>query len=230
MCIRDRRPPAEKGDALTADWLDATVEDYNYYVGLRDEYLPGKPIWITETAQAACGGSPWASSFLDTFRYVNQLGLLAQRDVNVVFHNTLAASDYSLIDEETLEPNPNYWAAYLWNRLMGTRVLEAPSSPSEELRLYAHCLKGSNGGVAIAAVNYGTSALNLSQMAGADSWVMTAQPIDSETVWVNGSAPVLNEDGSVSGLVSATATADRTVPARSVAFYAVKAANNPACS
>lgn len=229
-CQNTSRPPAEKDDALTAEWLDATIADYDYYSGLRDEHEPGKPLWVTETAQAACGGSPWASSFLDTFRYVNQLGLLAQRGVDVVFHNTLAASDYSLIDEETLEPNPNYWAAYLWNQLMGTSVLESPDSPAEELRLYAHCLKGSSGGVAVAAVNYGESATDLPQMAGAEAWVMTAQPLDSDVVSVNGSTPAMGDDGTVSGLDSVTATETHTVPAQSVVFYSLENAANPACS
>ena len=68
---------AKKDEALSADWLDLTVRDYDFYAALRDKYEPGKPIWNTETAQAACGGSPWASTFLDTFRYLNQNGMPA---------------------------------------------------------------------------------------------------------------------------------------------------------
>jgi hypothetical protein len=37
---------------------------------------------------------PWANTFLDTFRYLDQLGRLARQDVRVVAHNTLVASDY----------------------------------------------------------------------------------------------------------------------------------------
>jgi hypothetical protein len=48
----------------------------------------------TETADAACGDNPWANTFLDTFRYLDQLGRLARQDVRVVAHNTLVASDY----------------------------------------------------------------------------------------------------------------------------------------
>ena len=54
-------------------------------------------MWNTETAQAACGGDRWASTFLDTFRYLNQLGILAKRGVQVHMHNTLASSDYGLL-------------------------------------------------------------------------------------------------------------------------------------
>ncbi|PYQ20217.1 MAG: hypothetical protein DMF81_19290 [Acidobacteria bacterium] len=63
-------------------------------------------MWLTETADAACGGNPWASSFLDTFRYLDQLGRLARQGVQVVAHNTLVASDYGLLDEGDLTPKP----------------------------------------------------------------------------------------------------------------------------
>ena len=101
------------------------------YQVLRDQFAPGKPIWLTETADAACGGNPWAATFLDTFRYLDQLGRLARAGVQVVMHNTLAASDYGLIDERTLQPRPNYWGALLWRQMMGTTVLDAdvPFSP-----------------------------------------------------------------------------------------------------
>jgi hypothetical protein len=99
--------------ALTAEWFDQTEIDAAYYAALRDRIEPGKPLWLNETAQAACGGSPWAASFIDSFRYLNQLGVLARKGVQVVAHNTLDASDYGLIDQDTLTPRPNYWAAVL---------------------------------------------------------------------------------------------------------------------
>ena len=68
-------------------------------------------------------------------------------------HNTLAASDYALIDEATLRPRPNYWSAVLWRRLMGTTVLDAGASSTPGLYLYAHCLRGKPGGVALLAIN-----------------------------------------------------------------------------
>ena len=112
--------------ALSEDWLARVETSYDFYVrGLRDRYEPGKPIWITETADAACGGNPWAATFLDTFRFLDQLGRLAKQGVSVVFHNTLASSEYGLLDQNTFEPRSNYWAALLWRRLMGSSVLDA---------------------------------------------------------------------------------------------------------
>lgn len=66
------------------------------------------------------------SWFLDTFRYLDQAGRLAKQGVQVVAHNTLVASDYGLLDDNTLTPKPNWWGALLWRELMGTFVSSWP--------------------------------------------------------------------------------------------------------
>lgn len=86
-------------DALSESWLSRTDAVHDFYASLRDKYLPGAPMWITETADAAAGGNPWASTFTDTFRYLYQLGSMSRRVAQVVAHNTLAASDYGLLDQ-----------------------------------------------------------------------------------------------------------------------------------
>ena len=139
--------------ALSEDWLAATDRALAFYRDLRDRFEPDKPIWLTETAETACGGNPWAASFLDTFRYLDQLGRLAKAGVQVVMHNTLAASDYGLLDERTLEPRPNYWGALLWRQLMGTTVLNAGLPIQSGLHVYAHCQRGRSGGVTLMVIN-----------------------------------------------------------------------------
>ena len=120
---------------------------------LRDRFEPGKPLWITETADAACGGNPWASTFLDTFRYLVEHASLARRGVKVIMHNTLAASDYGLLDQNTFEPRPNYWASVLWHKLMGTTVLDPQFLPRPNTYVYAQCLEGRHGGVTLLVIN-----------------------------------------------------------------------------
>jgi len=68
-------------------------------------------------------------------------------------HNTLAASDYGLLDEKTLMPRPNYWGALLWRRLMGSIVLETGVPIQMGLHVYAHCQRGTPGGVSLLIVN-----------------------------------------------------------------------------
>ena len=220
---------AQKADALTAAWLDLTLRDHDYYAALRDKYEPGKPMWNTETAQAACGGSPWASTFLDTFRYLNQNGALAQKGVQVVMHNTLAASDYALIDQDTLNPRPNYWAAVLWKRTMGTTVLASPRSPSPALRIYAHCLPQKNGGVGLVALNTGEAPQRLKLGGKALAWTMTGQPIDTRTVRINGVEPGLAANGQLTGLNGLPVGSWLAIPGHAIAFASMPGANNPAC-
>jgi heparanase 1 len=228
-CGSPQRKSVDKADALKPEWLDLTLRDWRYYSALRDKYEPGKPMWITETAQAACGGSPWAATFLDTFRYVNQLGLLAQKDVKVIFHNTLAASDYSLIDEHTKEPRPNYWAAVLWRRTMGTTVLAAPQSPSSDLRIYSHCLVGSKGGVGLALINLGDRPQTLPLSGTARAWTITAPTLEAKAVLINGASPRVAGDGTLGRLPGRALRGSVDTPGKSVTFVAVPDARNPAC-
>ncbi|MEW9856576.1 hypothetical protein [Novosphingobium sp. M1R2S20] len=228
-CANTQAEQAQQSQALTPTWLDLTLRDWKYYSGLRDKYERGDPMWVTETAQAACGGSPWAATFLDTFRYVNQLGLLAQKGVRVVFHNTLTASDYSLIEEGTKNPRPNYWAAVLWRRTMGTTVLASPPSPAENLRIYAHCLPESNGGVGMVAINYGDTPQVLTLGEGAKVWLLEAPSVDGTSVTVNGQTPHLQADGSLSGLRGVSAGPSTRIPATSIAFFTKPHAGNAAC-
>jgi heparanase 1 len=64
-------PQTSADAALSEEWLARTDQTLAFYRNLRDKFAPGKPMWVTETADAACGGNPWASTFLDTFRYLD---------------------------------------------------------------------------------------------------------------------------------------------------------------
>jgi len=217
--------------ALTAEWLASTERDEAFYAALRDRLTPGLPIWLTETGETACGGDPWASSFIDSFRYLNQLGALAKRGVKVIMHNTLAASDYALIDESTLAPRPNYWSAVLWRRLMGTTVLEAGQSPSPDLHLYAHCLRNHSGGVAILAINADkSSAHDISLPKASSRYTLTAHDLLDHTVLLNGAELNLTADGDLPPLEGAAQPAGAiTLSPASITFFAIPGARNHAC-
>jgi len=218
---------AEK--ALGAAWLDAVDPAIARMAAARDKAAPGKPLWNTESGETACGGNPWASTFADSFRFVDTLGRSARQGVKVFIHNTLAASDYALLDEGTHDPRPDYWAAVLWKRTMGTTVLSAPAAPAPEVRIYAHCLPGRKGGVGLALINTGETAQTIALGAPALTWVMQAPALDSKAVSVNGRQPRLEASGRLSGLDGAPVSGSLTLPDKGIAFVAVAAAGNRAC-
>lgn len=217
--------------ALTPAWLMATNKMADFYGRLRDTYEPGKPLWLTETADAACGGNPWAPTFIDSFRYLNQLGTLAKRGVKVVMHNTLAGSDYGLIDDVTLAPRPNYWAAVLWRRLMGSKVLEAAAVPVPNLYLYAHCLRGRLGGVAVLAINADRfTSRELTLPAGAVRYTLSAPDLLGTAVELNGNVLKLEAKDELPRLagVATHGRGDTLAPA-TITFFAIPAAGNAQC-
>jgi len=217
--------------ALSDDWLANPDRVEQYYSAIRDRLAPGKPIWLTETAQTACGGDRWASTFLDSFRYLNQLGDLAKRGVQVQMHNTLASSDYGLLDENTYTPRPNYWAALLWRKLMGTTVLDAGSSPKSSLHLYAHCLRDHSGGVAVLAIHAdrtGTQSLDLPM--AAERYSLTAPDLMGTHVQLNGSELELGAADTLPELKSEAAKQGPiTLAPASITFLAFPKAGNASC-
>jgi hypothetical protein len=216
--------------ALSRDWLFRPDKIHAFYANLRDRFEPGKPLWVTETGDAACGGNPWAATFRDSFRYLNQHARLAQQGVQVVAHNTLAASDYGLLDEKTLDPRPNYWAALLWGRLMGPIVLSAGPAAENDLYIYAHCQRGRPGGVTVLAINTGSAARELEAPVAGQGYTLTARDLDSRVVQLNGHDLQATAEGKLPGIAGVSARPGRLpLPPTSITFVTFPDAANKAC-
>ncbi len=227
-CAGPGMPGTTAEAALSEEWLARTDQTLSFYRRLRDEYEPGKPMWVTEVADAACGGNLWASSFLDTFRYLDQLGRLAKQGVQVVMHNTLDASDYGLLDEDTLAPRPNYWAALLWRRLMGTTVLDSGVPIREGLHVYAHGLRGTPGGVALLVINTDRDAARrLSIPTAAKRYTLSASPLQSTRVQLNGTELKLGTGDDLPDLAGVpVAAGDISFEPATITFLALPGAGN----
>ena len=218
-------------EALTGEWLAKSGKIEAFYAALRDRYEPGKSIWLTETAQVACGGDQWASTYLDSFRYLNQLGSLAKRGVQVHMHNTLAASDYSLLDENTYQPRPNYWAALLWHKLMGTVVLDPGEPPTPNLYVYAHCLRNHPGGVALLVINADQAMTQSIELpVKSERYTLTAKDLQGTRVQLNGIELQLGADDALPEL-KGVATHSGQIPfaPTSMTFLAILKADNASC-
>ncbi len=180
-------PHSTRDTALSEEWLGRTGDILRFYREQRDQFAPGKPLWLTETGETACGGDPWASTYLDTFRYLDQLGRLARGGVKVQMHNTLAASDYGLLDENTYAPRPDYWAALLWHHLMGTTVLDSGIPLQQGLHVYAHCSVNRPGGVTLLVIQNDRDAPDSLNIPGhGERYTLSAHTIDANDVLLNG--------------------------------------------
>ena len=217
--------------ALSEEWLGRTNATLAYYRQLRDTFAPDKPVWLTETADAACGGNPSARTFLDTFRYLDQLGRLARHGVEIVAHNTLVASDYGLLDDVTLAPKPNYWGALLWRKLMGPTVLESGIPIQRGLHLYAHCLRGTPGGVALLAINNDRSAARtLTVPVPGERYTLSSNDLQARAIRLNGVALELGAGDALPDLTGApTKAGSISLGPATITFIAMPAAGNQAC-
>ena len=217
--------------ALSEEWLSRTDQTLTFYQFLRDKFDPGKPIWLTETAEAACGGNRWAATFLDTFRYLDQLGRLARAGVQVVMHNTLAASDYGLLDEKTFGPRPNYWGALLWRQLMGSTVLDSGVPIQTGLHVYAHCQRGTTGGVSLLIINTDRNAPHSLMLPTASlRYTLEAASLRDADVRLNGRPLALDPRDELPPIAGAPTTANTvTFKQATITFLAIPAAGNNTC-
>jgi hypothetical protein len=100
-------------------------------------------------------------------------------------HNTLSASEYGLLDQYTHIPRPNYWAAWLWSRFMGTKVFDAGKTPAG-VDIFMHNLKHSKKGIAVLAVNTLDTPASLEAPRSGVIYTMTADDLTAKTVRLNG--------------------------------------------
>lgn len=98
----------------------------------------GKSLWVGETAMAwHSGRNGTTNTFLSGPWYITQLGTLAHTHATQC-RQTFYGGNYELVDKITLNPNPDWWTALLWKRLMGSRVLHV-SANTTAVKVFAHC-------------------------------------------------------------------------------------------
>ena len=154
---------------------------------LRDRFAPDCPMWVTESGDAGGGGSTWASTYLDVFRTLNEFGSFAQVSNGVIFHNTLASSDYGYLSHEDFLPRPNYFAALLWKRLMGDTVFCSSCTGLSGAHIYCHTRADGKPGVAYLIINNDLmDELIVEIPKSADRYTLTAATMRATTMQLNG--------------------------------------------
>ena len=140
-------------EAHCDEYLEVAPVYAKLHTVLRDKYVPGGQMWVTESGDAGGGGDTWASTYLDVLRTLNELGSFAAITDGVIFHNTLASSDYGFLQHGSFEPRPNYFAVLLWNTLMGTTVYDCGNPNVMGAHIYCHSRRDGKKGYVYLIIN-----------------------------------------------------------------------------
>jgi len=174
-------------EARSDAYLAVALEYAKAHVALRDKYVLGSPVWVTESGDAGAGGNMWVSTYLDVLRTLNELGSFAAITDGVIFHNTLASSDYGFLEHGSFKPRPNYFAVLLWNRLMGTTVFDCGNPNVEGAHIYCHSRRDGKAGVVYLVINNSlteTTAIHLPKQA--EQYTLCAETLRSTIMTING--------------------------------------------
>ena len=115
--------------------------------------------------------------------------------------------------------------------LMGPTVLESGVPIREGLHLYAHCLRGTPGGVALLAINNSrTQPTSIVLPNGGDRYTMSAPDLEATQVQLNGEVRKQSAGDEFPALkpIHVLAGTIELQPA-SISFLAVLKADNPSC-
>lgn len=193
----------DASEANSEEYLDTAPKFARLYAPMRDKYCPGAEMWVTESGDAGGGGDTWASTYLDVFRTLNELGGFAAITDGVIFHNTLASSDYGFLAREVFDPRPNYFAVLLWNRLMGTTVYDTAEPIREGAHVYAHSRRDGQEGVVYLVINNSfTEPTTVELPAEAQRYTLAGEGgnVRASVMTLNGQPLVLGENNALPAL------------------------------
>ena len=208
---------------LSEQYLAVAASCARQYVARRDKYVPGGQMWVTESGDAGCGGNTWASTYADVPRTLNELGEFSTVTDGVIFHNTLASSDYGYLKHGTFLPRPNYFAVLLWNRLMGKTCYASGEEVREGAHVYAHSRKDGKKGYVYLIINNSAETTEVELPKEATAYVLTGENGQrSRRMCLNGKPLALGEKDELPELTGVTVAAGVTqLPAGACAFYVI---------
>ncbi|KAL4184371.1 hypothetical protein AMTRI_Chr10g225300 [Amborella trichopoda] len=138
-------------------YLSEIAETYKSIQLTIQDFGPWSAAWVGEAGGAYNSGGPNVSNaFIDSFWYLDQLGMTSSYNHKAYCRQSLVGGNYGLLDTTTFVPNPDFYSALLWHRLMGKRVLGVEVDNEPYLRAYAHCAKN-KAGVMLLFINLSNS-------------------------------------------------------------------------
>ncbi|XP_021741828.1 heparanase-like protein 3 [Chenopodium quinoa] len=131
---------------LNPSYLDGEADTFRRLQNILRSSGTSAVSWVGEAGGAYNSGhNHVTNAFVFSFWYLDQLGMSSTFDTKTYCRQTLIGGNYGLLNTTTFVPNPDYYSALLWHRLMGRNVLSTSFSGTKKIRTYAHCSKVSQG-------------------------------------------------------------------------------------
>jgi len=210
--------PAE--GAMSEAYLGAAGHSARCFSSYRDRYCPGGEMWVTESGDAGAGGHTWASTYLEVPRTLNEIGEFATVTNGVIFHNTLASSDYGWLKHGSFVPRPSYFAVLLWKKLMGDTVYASGEEIREGAHVFAHSRADGKEGLAYLVINNSwTESTTVELPKAAEVYALTGNgKMRSRTMLLNGKELVLGENDELPAMEPVTMEGSVEIAPGSCAF------------
>ncbi|XP_027368422.1 heparanase-like protein 3 [Abrus precatorius] len=131
---------------LNPSYLDKEASTFKGLKNILESTGTSATAWVGESGGAYNSGRHLVSdAFVYSFWYLDQLGMSAAYDTKTYCRQSFIGGNYGLLNTTNFLPNPDYYSALLWHRLMGRHVLSTTFSGTNKIRAYAHCAKQSKG-------------------------------------------------------------------------------------
>ena len=209
---------------MSEEYLGAAAHSARCFASYRDKYAtPGGEMWVTESGDAGAGGHTWASTYAEVVRTLNEIGSFATVTDGVIFHNTLASSDYGWLKHGSFVPRPSYFSVLLWKKLMGNTVFASGEGIRPGAHVYALSRKDGKPGYAYLVLNTSWTESTTVELPGeAEAYILTGNgSMRSRTMLLNGRELVLGEGDALPELTGKPVSGTVEIPAGACAFFVV---------
>ncbi|XP_043699659.1 heparanase-like protein 3 [Telopea speciosissima] len=235
---------------LDPSYLDGEAQTFSSLQRLLKNAASSATAWVGEAGGAYNSGHNLVTNaFVFSFWYLDQLGMAASYDTKTYCRQTLIGGNYGLLNTTTFVPNPDYYSALLWHRLMGRTVLSANFTGTKNIRAYSHCAKQSQG-ITLLLINLDSNTTVVFSVATEDAvlnktWTLehngitreeyhlTAKDgnLQSQTMLLNGKILTVNSSGDIPTLIplSVNSSGPITVAPYSIVFAHIPNISVPAC-
>ena len=244
---------------LNASALDASAHNAAAVVAAVRRVDAAVPVWVGEvgphtgnsvgntTTTGTCGDNRLCGRFGSVIWYADAMASSAREGAAGFLRQDLVGAYYALINTSApgqpgtavggFTPSPDYYLLWLWQRLVGARVLAAqpPPPPAGAVRAYAYCARERADAVVLVLINLGAAP----SCVGAPAWVPpgaaltvfaltpgeASEGVEAWGVRLNGRLLALDAAGALPDLSGASlaAAGGLTLPATSVTLVVTPA-------